>query len=354
MRLLDQHIRHTILASTVMVVLVLIGLETFMEFVGQLSFIGDGHFGILQAMLFVPMQLPADVYQLFPMAGLLGCLIGLGRLASTSELIIFQSAGVSVARITWSVIKAALLMIIAITLLGEMLGPVLQNKGMDFRERAIGHPIKKHLLKGIWLHQDNAFVHIGKVSSAKHIKNIVIYRFNQNNQLQSAETAKDGFLQAGHWQLQGIARTIFHDQSVQALQLTNDQLNINIKPTELEKSKKSAYRETLIELVRNIFYRQQAGLVTSQFELALWQRLLKPLTTIMMICLGIPFIFGSLRSATMGSRILTGIIVGFGFYMLNQFFGPITMVYQFPPWLAALLPTFVVGGVYLLMMRKIK
>jgi len=76
-----------------------------------------------------------------------------------------------------------------------------------------------------------------------------------------------------------------------------------------------------------------------RIEFDFWQRLFQPLATLVMICLAVPFIFGPLRTGTMGLRILSGVIVGFGFYILNQFFGPFSMVYQFPPLLAAGLPT---------------
>ena len=85
-----------------------------------------------------------------------------------------------------------------------------------------------------------------------------------------------------------------------------------------------------------------------------WTRMLQPLTTVIMICLGVPFIFGSLRSASMSSRILTGIIIGFVFYMLNQFLGPIALVYQWPSWTAGALPTLLFLVIYALLFSKIK
>ncbi len=122
MRILDRYIRTNVIWSTFLVVLVLLGIESFIEFIGELPLIGTHQYGILAVFTYVSMQLPADLYQLFPIAGFIGSLIGLGRLASTSELIVIRAAGVSIARIIWSVIKAALWMIIVVTIIGEWQG----------------------------------------------------------------------------------------------------------------------------------------------------------------------------------------------------------------------------------------
>ena len=73
-----------------------------------------------------------------------------------------------------------------------------------------------------------------------------------------------------------------------------------------------------------------------------------------MMLLAIPFIFGPLREVSMGVRMVSGVAVGFCFYLLNQFFGPISLVYQFSPILAALLPTLVFAGVGGLLMWRVR
>ena len=119
MRILDHYIRASVIWASCLVVLVLAGIESFIEFIGELPSIGVAQYDILSVFAFVGMQIPTDVYQLFPVAGFIGSLIGLGRLATTSELIVMRAAGVSIARIGWAVVKAALLMLIVVTIMGE-------------------------------------------------------------------------------------------------------------------------------------------------------------------------------------------------------------------------------------------
>ncbi len=355
MRLLDRYIRTNILTATVLVLLIVVGIESFMEFVQQLNTIGVGHFTVWLALLYVPMKLPSDCYQLFPMIGFLGSLIGLGRIASTSELMVMRSAGVSIHRIAWSVIKTAILMIVVVTLVGEVVAPALQFKADQMKTQAMGQSLSRnYLTSGIWLHQENDFIHIGSVVSPSKVSDVLMYQFNRGLHLRDVIKAKTAVLDGrGQWVLHDIQETDFNSKRAVGQKLSSEPVHFLFNPRYAHQITKGASEQSVVGLLKSILYREKTGLVTSQYWFAFWQRVIQPLTTIVMICLGIPFIFGSLRSASAGSRLLTGIVVGFAFYMLNQFFGPITMVYQFPPFLAALAPTVFFLCVYLLMLRKV-
>lgn len=354
MSILNRYIRNSIISSTCIVLLVVMGIESFMEFVDQLSSIGEGHYGVLQALMYVPMQLPGDLYQLFPMIGFLGSLIGLGRLASSSELVVMRSAGISIAQIAWSVVKAALIMIVVVTVIGEWVSPMLQLHAEQLREKAMGKNVGISAIGGAWLRKANAFVHVGKVVSATQIQNVTRFHFLADDQLQSIYVAKRGELKNGHWHLYDINETRFTKKGLQTLHPKEQTLDILFQPKLLQNAEVEADRESISTLLKSIVYREKSGLMTAQYEFAFWQRIIQPITTIVMICLGIPFIFGSLRSASTGLRVMTGVVIGFGFYMLNQFFGPITMVYQFPPILSALTPTVLFLLAYAILLRRIK
>ncbi|MFW0088568.1 MAG: LPS export ABC transporter permease LptG [Coxiella endosymbiont of Haemaphysalis qinghaiensis] len=338
MRLLNRYIRETVISATWLVVLVLLGVEIFMEFIDQLSKIGLAHYGLKQAFLYVLTQLPSDLYQLFPMAGFLGCLIGLGRLASSSQLIVMQAAGVSISRMTGSVVKAVLLMIIVVTFIGEFIAPRLESKGTLMRSLALSQTIGYQALGGVWLHDRNSFIHIDSINSKNTIRHVSNFQFNQH-QLLSAAFAPEGRYSGGRWVLYHVKQFLFMPTRITKNQISQLPLQIMFDPQQLQQGRKTVDEQSIIELYYTIRYCIQAGLQTNSFIFAFWQRTIQPFATVVMICLGVPFIFGSLRQASMGLRVLTGVIIGFAFYMLNQFFGPFAMVYQLPPILAALMPT---------------
>ncbi len=353
MHILDRYIANSVIIATGLVVLTLLGIETLLEFINELSSFGTGHYGLLQLFVYVAMQLPSDLYQLFPIAGFLGSLIGLGRMAMTSELIVICSAGVSKNRIAWAVIKAALFMLIFVTFLGEWQAPKLEYQSRSYKAQATGKLQNLWSHGDLWLHQENTFVRIGAILSKTQVLNIARFDFDKQNHLLTALVAEKAELEKGKWQLVNISTTQFVGDQVQATHLDKQPLGFTFHPQLLEKKmQRDSEQQTIQGLWRNIQYRHQAGLLASELEFAFWQRLMQPFTTIVMICLGVPFVFGSLRQVSMSSRVLTGIIVGFSFYMLNQFLGPIALVYQWPAWIAATLPTLFFLFIYLVLSRK--
>lgn len=355
MRILDHYIRSSVIWAACLVILVLLGVESFIEFISELPSMGVAHYGVLSVFTYVGMQLPSDLYQLFPIAGFLGSLIGLGRLASTSELIVMRAAGVSIARIAWAVVKAALLMLIVITIIGEWLAPTWQYQAKQLKEKQMQRKVDPWLSQGMWLHQGQAFIRVGTVVSSTEILDIARFDFDQQDHLLSALTAERGVLQNGVWQLLQVSTTRLTPNQATAAHYAQVPLGFSFQPDLLQKKMQlDTDQQTIAGLWHNIQYRRQAGLLANELESAFWARLLQPLTTVIMICLGVPFIFGSLRSASMSARILTGIIVGFIFYMLNQFLGPLVLVYQWPAWIAGALPTVFFLLIYAVLLSRIR
>lgn len=351
MKIVDRYIRRTLIISTIMVSAVIIGLQSFLSLVQQFHYVGDHDYSMWRAFLFVPMQLPAQFYQLFPMAGFLGALIGLSRLSSTSQLIVMRASGVSVMRIAWSVMKAGILMIIVVTAIGEGAGPIWQQQSEHMRQEALFPPKSDSLLKSVWLHHGDSFTHIGELKNKNTLEDITRYRFTQSGRLERATAAPSGHFENGRWTLSDLKKSIFMHNHIVIETQQYSGLHVAFQPDlQLQMSIASA-EQTIADLYHTIDYRQSIGLGVNQYVFSFWQRILQPLTSLVMICLAVPFVFGSFRSASMGMRIIGGVIIGFIFYMLNQLFGPITLVYQFPPLLAAVIPTclFLLIAIVLLM-----
>jgi lipopolysaccharide export system permease protein len=351
MKLIDRYIISSVIASTLLVMLILLGVESFVEFINELGDIGTGNYGILLALVYVPMTLPSELYQLFPMAGLLGSLLGLGRLASSNQLIVVRAAGVSKTQITLSVIKAALIMMVVVTFIGEAIAPRLDIAASNMKTHAMGKATGYSALQNIWFKQGADFINVGQVDSLQKVKDVTRYEFDKNK-MTSMLYAKTALLQNGVWRLQHPVETQIFNRHVVSKLLKEAHLKIPLKAQLFSLNSDDPGRLSIITLWHTVHFRKAHGLLSDQSGFALWQRIVQPLTTLVMICLGIPFIFGSLRNVTMGYRMMMGILLGFGFYMLNQFFGPFSMVYQVPPWLAAIVPTLLfalAGGV---MMRK--
>ena len=137
MKLVDRYIIKTVFGSLALVLFILTGLEAFLLFVSQLGDLGKADYGTLQALVFVGLQLPYQIYLFFPMASLLGCLVGLGVMASQHELVVLRAAGMSMGQITLAVFKMAVCLILVMTVLGEMVLPKLMLRSHNYKVQAL-------------------------------------------------------------------------------------------------------------------------------------------------------------------------------------------------------------------------
>ncbi len=343
MRLLDFYIAKAIVNATLLVLCVLGAVEILFGFIAELSQIGIANYGFFHALIYVFLHIPSNLYQLFPMAGFLGSLIGLGRLASSSELIVMRSVGISMIKIIGVVIETAIIMIIIMGFIGEYCAPKLLLIADTYKNAALKHSTGLRSLGGVWLRDKSAFIHINRIISQNEIKDISRFEFNAQHQLQISAYAPLGKYINGRWVLFNVRQSVFDYSRVQQHIVPQQPINIIFNPLELLQGNKAVYQQSILELAHTIKFKRAAGLNTTNFVFTYWQRLIMPVTIIVMICLGVPFIFGSLRTSSMGFRVLMGVVIGFIFYMLNQFFGPFAIVYNFPPVYAAIMPTVIFG-----------
>jgi len=353
MKILNQYIGKILASVILLVVLVLAGLEAFIEFSREFTDMGTGYYGLTQVLSYVPLILPSDIYQLFPMAGLMGSIIGLGLFASNSELIIMRASGISIMQITWIVLKTAFFITLIMVLIGEIVGPQLQQIATVNKTSALSQGQTYLTRQGIWIRYHNDFIHINKIFDG-HIDNITRYAFDDQLHLQSISTAQSGDYKNGKWIFNNIKQTEFLTNQTKSTKLESQEWNMNLNPKMLGLTTIDTDQKSLLELYHYIKYRKQSGLGYSHYQFVLWQRIFQPIATLVMIILAVPFVFGPLRSATMGLRMLAGVITGFGFHILNQFLGPISVVYQVPPVIAALFPSLFFATIGSLLLIKLR
>lgn len=354
MSLFKRYIINTILGMTVIILLVMIGIEAFISFVNEARYIGEGSYGTGQALYFVLLNLPAVLYKLFPFIGLLGSLMGLGLLASRNELIVLRSAGVSIRQITMAVITAALLLITIVTVIGETIAPfaMFYAHSQKALETSGGQALRT--TGGMWLRDGKRFIYIDKILSAEHLQDITEYQFDENNKLTNAFYAERADYKKGQWYLNNVHSSQLKEEAVTRDNFEKGIWRVVLKPSLLKVVATEPDEMSLLTLHRYIQQRTRQQIDTARFRLAYWQRLVQPFTAIVMMLLAIPFIFGSLRTSTMGARLMLGFGLSFAFYITHEFFGPVSLVYQFPVILAAILPTLLFALLAVFLLRRVR
>ena len=355
MKLLEWYIVKNVLAAIALVTLMLAGVELFLIFVNQLGDLGKSNYGIWQATLFVLLKMPYEVYLFFPMASLLGCLIGLGIMANHRELIVMRAAGMSIWQITLAILKVAFVVIVVITCLGETMVPTLSRLANDEKMQALNGGQALRTSQGVWLRYQNDFISIGAILPENKLTEVYQFRFDEDHHLRIARHIKQiEYDKTRGWHAYGIAETVFHNTRTEAKNFPEMQWDVSLKPGILSIGSTEPDEMTLNQLHQFLRAQKSNQQTALNYQLAYLQRLVQPLTTVVMMLLAIPFIFGPLRSSTMGSKLLAGAAVGFGFHIMNRFFGPVSQVFQWPPEVAAFGPTclFALLGIYL--MRRVR
>ncbi|WP_269518906.1 LPS export ABC transporter permease LptG [Alteromonas sp. BMJM2] len=351
-KILDLYVARTLLGTVTVTLSVLIGLSALIKFVEQLRKIGEGDYDMLVAFLYVILSLPRDLEQFFPMATLLGGLIGMGVLASNSELVVMQAAGLSRWNIINSAMKSTLVMILVVMAVGEWVTPISETKAKQIRTEAISGGSLFSSDKLVWAKDGERFVSIGQVLSQDSLKDIRIYTFNPDLSLQSISYANSGAFDDDGWWLNNVDVTSFTEQQITSESFERKRWNSTLTPDKLGIVAVKPEALSITGLVDYVNYLESNDQDPARYELALWRKILQPVSVGVMLLMALSFIFGPLRSVTMGARVIMGVLTGFGFFILNEVFGPVSLVYQLPPFLGAILPSLLFAAVAGIMLRR--
>ncbi|EKT60683.1 LPS export ABC transporter permease LptG [Providencia burhodogranariea] len=354
---LDRYIGRTILNSILMTLFMLVSLSGIIKFVEQLRKVGDGEYTALGAGVFTLLTIPKDIDIFFPMAALLGALLGLGALASRSELVVMQASGFTRLQIALSVMKTAIPLVIITMLIGEWVAPAGDQWARNYRaEKIIGNSLVA-TDEGMWAKDGRNFIHIQRIADTTSIQEISIYRFDDKHKLESVMFASSGSYDKDNdqWVLSQVDESIMSsEKKITGSQRLTVNWKTNLTPEKLGIVSLNADSLSIQKLYQYISYLKESGQVAAVYQLSMWQKIFAPLSAAVMVLMAVSFIFGPLRTVPMGVRIVSGIVGGFLFYVLNQGFGNWSLVYSVPPIIAALLPSLLFLGVSIVLLVKRK
>ena len=354
MGILSGYLMRTILASTMLVLMVLLGLATLFEFIGELdNKMGD--YGIPQALMYSVLRLPQLASQMLPMATLIGALLGLGGLASNSELVVMRSAGLSVGKLSGMVAITGVVIMVITALIGEYIGPPLDYFARTMRNEARFQQDGRNSGNPAWVKDGQVILHLERVNSDFEFGGIYMFRFNDDNSLRSIARAENsGIDDSDKWILENFRETRFQDDGVQVVEssrevqsfdLSGDMLGITlVKPISL----------SVKGLLSYISYLKKNNLSSGRYETELWSRIATTVTVVIMPILALSFVFGSLRVSGSGGRIMIGVMIGLGYYLASEMIANSGQVYDLNPALVTWLPSLALLAVTVFSIDRIR
>lgn len=352
LRLLDLYIARTLLGTVTVTLSVLVGLSALIKFVEQLRRVGQGDYDMTIAALYVLLSLPRDIEQFLPMATLLGGLIGMGLLAQNSELVVMQASGLSRWNIINSAMKSLIILIVAVMMLGEWVTPRSEAKAKELRTQALsgGSLILSDEL--FWAKDGSDFVSIGEVLTEDTLRDITVYQFNPELELTNVLKADTALFKDQSWELQNVSLLSFFPTKIDKTQAKTLTWNSTLTPDKLSIVAIKPEALSIQGLIGYVKYLNSSDQDSARYELAFWRKISQPITVAVMLLMALSFIFGPLRSVTMGARTIMGVMVGFSFFIANQVFGQVSLVFQLPAFIGALLPSIVFAGIAMLLLRR--
>lgn len=347
MNLLTRYLGREIYFSIGLVFLALIMLFAFLDLIHELNVMGQGQYHLGYVLLFVTLTIPGHVYELFPVAVLIGTIIALVQMAASSELTVFRSSGASLWQMVGALFKIALPLVALSFVCGELLAPPSERMAQQLRLKAQNAQVSlKEFRSGVWVKDESSFVNVKNVMPDTSLLNIDIYQFDETYHLQSITNAKRAnFIEEGRWQLEEVLETRFSKEGA----------SINVQPLKEWRSALSPGIFSVLLVVPEQMsawdlYQYAAHLrdnrqKSARYEIAMWNKLVYPLALLVMMLLALPFASYHRRAGGIGAMIFMGIVLGLVFHFTGRLFASLGALNDWQPFISATAMT----GLFLLL-----
>ena len=349
MRILDAYVARHVVAGALPALAVLVALVAVIAFVDDLESVGRGRYGIGAAIEYLALTLPRHAFVLFPLAAVIGALVGLGTLAASSEISVIRAAGVPAGRLAVSALKGALPLVAVAVLVGEVAAPYCERLAQARRSAALDQSEVRG--KGFWIRDGRSFINVVRAApGGDRVEDVFIYELDEQGRLRTATYAESAEYLDGAWGLESVRRSEVSAGGVATRSTAATTWRTGFRPDLVEIVTVRPQSLSVPGLVRYIRYLEDNRLDTAVYELALWTKVAYPLATGVMIFLAVPLVLGRLGGTGIGQRILAGCLVAATFHVVNEISGKVGIIYGLSPLLCAFAPTlaFLAAGVWLL------
>jgi lipopolysaccharide export system permease protein len=351
MNILDRYVGGAVAGSFLVALAALLAIFSVINLTQELKDVGTGNYGAGAALLFVALTLPAEAYELFPAAALLGAVLGLGTLATHSELVAMAAGGLSRRRLVRSVLGSAFTLMIAAVLLGELVAAPLAMRARSGRSVAVSGGSILSTAHGLWARDGSTFINIRTPRHESALGEIYLYHLDERRRLLRVTHARGASYAREGWQLENLVESRLGERSVTTERVPVRPWPTALRPAELRVLFMPPEELSLPDIYRSMRSLRERGESPRRHEMAFWRRLSRPLLTALMVLVGIPFVLAAPRGVALGTRVVVAALAGVGFELASTTLGQLGLVYAVPPLLTAAIPALVAGAAFLLLMR---
>ncbi len=343
-RIVAKHVTKTTALAMLGATAVLAVLQILFTYLGELGSLKEGY-SAWNAFQYVMWGAPRYLYDILPISALIGAVLGLGSMASNSELIVMRASGISLWRIVGWVMRSAMLLVVLSFLLSQFVVPYTNEHAKSIKSHrsvaALGE------VKGYWTREGQRFIYIDYANSQGTLKQVQVIDFDDDYRMKSLLNSEQGqFVKDGEWNLQNSSQVnLLANGQAQVAQSNQQDLSLALQPKYVHMVTIDPDDLAPSQLVSFMTYMNEYSQVPKTYLLAFWRNVGSPFALLALVLIACSFIFGPLRQHSMGFRLVIALFVGLGFYYLQDFLGYASLVYAPSPAWFVFLPIILMFGI---------
>jgi lipopolysaccharide export system permease protein len=369
MKVLQRYFAVAISQAVAFVLVALLALLAFGDLTGELPDVGKGNYGIQYAFLYVLLLIPGHVYEVMPIACLIGTIVIMAQFASTSEFTIMRASSMSTRMAAMMLFRIGVVFVLITFVFGELITPRATPFAETMRLSAKGATVSKEFRSGMWTKDivrtegltgavtGSRFFNVREVKFDGQLLDLKLYEFDTDLRLRSLITAATATYQGDNvWRLAHVTETHFSNTGalvpatadnpfgqetsvVSTQQMASRDLVSEITPKLLSISSADPDRMSAVELQVYTRHLAENRQETERFNIAFWKKLIDPLAIFVLMAMALPFGYLHTRSGGVSLKIFIGIMIGVGFWVINTLFSHLGLLSTWPAFLTAIAPS---------------
>jgi lipopolysaccharide export system permease protein len=347
-----------IVSSVGFVALAFLSLFFFIDFVDELSEAGKRGFSPFYAALVSLLEMPGRVYELMPIAVLIGTIYALARLAQSSEYTILRTGGLGPGRALRLLAALGLVFGVLTFVVGDYLAPFAEEQAATFQATYKGGLSLAR--SGAWLKdrqqtpegERSYSINVRSATSGGVLRDIRIFEFDESGRLIQRIAAGSGKVQDhGIWNLTDVTLTHWADAPAAGVpQATEEHLHVlqwrsSLSAGVVASAVLPLSTMSTVELARYISHLAENEQAAQRYQIQFWKRALYPFACLVMMALALPFAYLHARGGGVSLKVFGGIMLGISFVLLNNVAGHLGILRNWTPWIVAATPS----AIYLLL-----
>ncbi|MDD5029064.1 MAG: LPS export ABC transporter permease LptG [Rhodoferax sp.] len=349
MKTLRRLIYGEVLRAVGFVTLGFLSLFFFFDFVEEVQSVGRhaaSGYRLIHAVTYVALAIPSHLYELMPIAVLIGTIFVMARLAQSSEYTILRTSGLGPWRALRTLLTLGLGFVILTFAIGDYVSPLADRSAQLLKARYTGRITIGQT--GAWLKERQPYatyaVNVAQLDADGTLHGVRIFEFDNRGLLASMTQASSATLQDDDgWLLAQVQRTEFAVRAGETAQIDRATLPSLRWPNQISAEMVSAAllkpeRMNTLDLFQYIEHLQSNAQTAQRYEIEFWKKVFYPLSCLVMVVLALPFAYFHFRSGGLTTYVFGGVMAGISFFLLNNVFGYMGNLQNWQPWLTAALP----------------